>query len=311
MAALPLPRSACAKPLPRLAHRIKYRYRDEILPLLGVFESDQGPAHNRKWYNIAGGFVHSGHIQIVKTRFQPVQEFLPRKRQIAEITVPYTRSYQFFRNSNFVPLYRLYFKSMHWVTGIATGPEGKPFYEITDDLHRQNYYIDATHARILPDKEFTPLSIHVPPDEKRIVVDIKKQTMTALEGDRIVFQTGVATGVETDLNELEPGDIPTDTPTGAFRIRRKMPLRHMGEGNLVSSLEAYELPGVPWVGFFVSTGVAFHGTYWHDNYGRKMSHGCVNMRPEEAQWLYRWTTPYAGPEQWYVQGEGTLVQVYE
>jgi lipoprotein-anchoring transpeptidase ErfK/SrfK len=277
---------------------------------MNIFTSDQGPVHNRTWYRIDGGYVHSGHIQLFETRFQPVGE-ITRDRQIAEITVPYTRSYQIFKGGKYVELYRLYYKSRHWVTGLISGREGRPYYEILDDRHRQNYYIDATHARLVDDSEFTPISADIPPEEKRIAVSLSEQRMIAFEGDKVVFQTGVATGVEQDPNELEPGDIPTDTPVGSFRIRRKMPVRHMGDGELVSSLDAYELPGVPWVSYFVETGVAFHGTYWHNNYGTKMSHGCVNLTPEEAQWVYRWSTPHAGPEDWYVQGDGTLVQVYE
>ncbi len=83
----------------------------------------------------------------------------------------------------------------------------------------------------------------------------------------------------------------------------------MGDGNLTDDLEAYELPGVPWVSFFHSFGIGFHGTYWHNNFGTWMSHGCVNMRNEDAKWLYRWTTPKIHFSEWYKMGRGTLVQV--
>ena len=86
----------------------------------------------------------------------------------------------------------------------------------------------------------------------------------------------------------------------------------MGDGLVTSDPAAYELPGVPWVSYFYSlTGVAFHGTYWHDNFGARMSHGCVNMRPEEAHWLFRWTTPvYPNePGKWHVNGYGTKVVI--
>ena len=53
----------------------------------------------------------------------------------------------------------------------------------------------------------------------------------------------------------------------------------------------FDLPGVPWVTFFTSTGVSFHGTYWHNDYGTPRSHGCVNLLPEDAKFLYRWTSP--------------------
>jgi len=88
-----------------------------------------------------------------------------------------------------------------------------------------------------------------------------------------------------------------------------MPSKHMGDGKLTDDIFAYELPGVPWVCFFHETGVAFHGTYWHHNFGRKMSHGCINMHTEEAKWLYRWTTPVASPYEWEKKGYGTRVIV--
>jgi len=87
-------------------------------------------------------------------------------------------------------------------------------------------------------------------------------------------------------------------------------MRHMGDGRITADLEAYELPGVPWVSFFHETGVAFHGTYWHTDFGIPRSHGCVNMRPEEAKWLYRWTTPMAPASERLQSGYGTTVIVY-
>ena len=71
-----------------------------------------------------------------------------------------------------------------------------------------------------------------------------------------------------------------DTPTvrGDFKITRKLRSRHMvGPG--------YDLPNVPWVMYFFA-GYAFHGTYWHNNFGTPMSHGCVNMTNADAQWFY-------------------------
>jgi lipoprotein-anchoring transpeptidase ErfK/SrfK len=83
----------------------------------------------------------------------------------------------------------------------------------------------------------------------------------------------------------------------------------MGDGHITGSLEAYELPGVPWVSFFHETGVAFHGTYWHNNYGTPMSHGCVNMQINEAKWLFRWTLPQVQHGELLRIGAGTPVSV--
>lgn len=84
----------------------------------------------------------------------------------------------------------------------------------------------------------------------------------------------------------------------------------MGDGRVTADIYAYELPGVPWTSFFVpETGVAFHGTYWHTNYGMMMSHGCINMKPEEARWVFRWCTPVTDEKTIEKTGYGTQVIV--
>jgi lipoprotein-anchoring transpeptidase ErfK/SrfK len=83
----------------------------------------------------------------------------------------------------------------------------------------------------------------------------------------------------------------------------------MGDGNLTSDLSAYELPGVPWVSFFTETGVAFHGTYWHNDFGRPKSHGCINMQTDEAKWLYRWTRPEISPSETRRIARGTTILI--
>jgi hypothetical protein len=88
-----------------------------------------------------------------------------------------------------------------------------------------------------------------------------------------------------------------------------MPSKHMGDGRIVSDIEAYELPGVPWTTFFVDTGVAIHGTYWHQNFGAVMSRGCVNVPTAVAKWVFRWTTPVSAPDTCEQRGYGTVVKV--
>jgi lipoprotein-anchoring transpeptidase ErfK/SrfK len=173
-------------------------------------------------------------------------------------------------------------------------------------LHVQ-YCVPAAFVRPVQPEELAPVSADIPPAEKRILVSTADQTLTAYEGDEIVLHTQVSTGIPS--NGPSPNGIPTDTPQGYFHVEVKVPSRHMGDGDLTSDIEAYELPGVPWVSFFHQTGVALHGAYWHDNFGRMMSHGCVNMRIEDAKWIYRWTSPLAGPQDWNSKGHGTLVQV--
>jgi phosphate/sulfate permease len=102
----------------------------------------------------------------------------------------------------------------------------------------------------------------------------------------------------------------TKTPEGEFRIMDKMPAKHMGNGNLFADADDYELPGVPWTSFFTPQGHAFHGTYWHENFGTPMSHGCINMRTQEAKWLFLWASPKHEIGKTYNRGFGTLVQIH-
>ena len=109
-----------------------------------------------------------------------------------------------------------------------------------------------------------------PADGSRwIEVNLSAQTLTAWQGDVAVLHTAVSTGTYR-----------TPTVTGRYAVNTKYSSQRMvGPG--------YDLPGVPWVMYFYS-GYAIHGTYWHNNFGTPMSHGCVNMRPGEAQMLYAW-----------------------
>lgn len=107
-----------------------------------------------------------------------------------------------------------------------------------------------------------------------IDVNLSTQTLTAYEGDVPVMVTAVSTGTY-----LYP------TVTGQFSIY----LRHQSQtmnGYLLGY--DYYLPDVPYVMYFYR-GFALHGTYWHNNFGVPMSHGCVNMPTDKAQWLYNWS----------------------
>lgn len=281
--------------------------RDQVVTFYEKIISPHGPKYNPTWYRIGIGYAHSGYLQRVKRRFNPLLSKVPESGHLCEVTVPFTQSYRYFRTYGWVPLYRLYYQSTHWVTAIEAGPDDKPWYRITDERLRVHYYVSAPHLRPISAKELSPISPCVSPEDKRILVLLEDQTLTAFEGDQPVFHTHIASGIPS--KGPTPNGIPTTTPSGRFLISRKMPVRHMGDGELTNSPEAYELPGVPWVCTFVSTGVAFHGTYWHNNFGRTMSHGCVNMRYEDAKWLFRWTMPNSTAHDWIITGKGTVVDV--
>ena len=297
------------------SERIGRFKKDTILPLMAVVPTTLGwKGANPNWYQTPNGLIHSRHIQKVQNQINRPATSIPEGGQLGEITCAYAQGLRYSRSQGWQPFYRLYYQTNHWITDIVEGPtEGRwhrpnhPWYEITDERLRVRYIVPAALVRLIQPKELTPISPHVPEDEKHLQVSIKNQSVTAFEGDQPVFQTSASTGRHTDGPTIN--GIPTDTPLGRFHIGNKMPSRHMGDGTIDSDIYAYELPGVPWNMFFVSTGVAFHGAYWHDNFGYRMSAGCVNLRPEDAKWLYRWATPVVEPGEWHRYERGTRIDV--
>ncbi len=268
-------------------------FRNDILNIYYSVNSEDGPAYNPLWHRVWGGYVHSAYVQNVRNQLNPLQKTFPKSGQLMEVTVPYSQAYRIRSNGSWEKFYMLYYSSTHWVYDVVQGPDDQPWYKITDGLIASSYYVPAAHLRSVPDEEVTPIHPEVNSKDKHIKISIDFQTLYAYEGDTLVRESLVSTGLPN--TSLDPATIPTDTPKGDHSIRNKRPSVHMGDGTLRSDAEAYELPGVPWVSYFEpNTGVAIHGTYWHNNFGVTMSHGCVNMRSEDAKWIYRWCTPFPG-----------------
>lgn len=281
--------------------------RDTLVTLQERIWSDDGPVYNPLWYQISDGYIHSGQVQCVSWKPAQPHNEVPENGALFEVCVPFTRTY---RNPDpqSDPLYRLYYQSTAWVISVEEGSDGRTWYCLLDDLLKVKYYTRAEHLRYITAEEVEPISTHIKPHEKRIEVSLAHQELRAYEKDELIFRTHISSGIPN--REPGPNGIPTATPKGRFYITKKTPLRHMGDGHLTPNLEAYELPGVPWVSFFHHTGVAFHGTYWHTDFGRPKSHGCINMRSEEAKWLFRWSTPEIEANEILVAGHGTTVDVY-
>jgi hypothetical protein len=268
-------------------------YRDQVLNVYEEVNSGT-PGYNPVWYRVWGGFVHRARMQKVQYIYNQPAKSIREDGQLAEVTVPYT---QVLRSTgkNWQQLYRLYYTTVHWVKGIDTGPDGQPWYTVLDELNDITYSVPASHLRLIPDEELTPITPEIPFEKKRIEVSLQTQQLICFEYDEPVFTTVIASG-RLD-SRPGPNGIPTRTPAGKFNISVKMPSKHMGNGSLAADIEAYELPGVAWTTFFTPQGHAFHGTYWHDNFGVPMSSGCINMRTEEAKWLFRWALPLAAADQ--------------
>jgi len=289
------------------SQRIAILQRDQIVKIYSEINSLEGPAYNPRWYGLAQDYIHSAYLQRIDNAHSnsPALSTVDENGQLGEVTVPFTQSYRKPRVDRKLALYRLYYSSVYWITGVEKGLDRMTWYQLTDDRLRVHYYVPANHIRPIPRQEIRPISPHLPPDEKRIEISLEDQSLIAYEREKVVLHTTVSTGIPS--SKPPPNGIPTETPSGRFRIQTKMPSRHMGDGELTADLNAYELPGVPWVAHFHKDGYALHGTYWHDNFGRVMSHGCVNLRNEDAKWLFRWAIPIIKPGEWYCRGNGTLL----
>ncbi len=285
--------------------------RDQVISLDAQITSPSGPVVNPTWYRVDGGYVHSAYIQPVEVHLQEPVESISPAGMLAEVSVPFTQSYIHLKSKwKWQPTLVYYYESVYWVERIVEGPDGGVWYETFDERSETHLAVPAAHLRPVLPEELTPISPDVPPQDKKIVVFTRDQTLTAYEAGQEVYHARISTGRPTTHNN--PNLLPTETPVGWHIIGRKMPSRHMGDGFITSDPDAYELPGVPWVSYFHITGVAFHGTYWHNNFGAMMSRGCVNLRNADAKWIYRWSTPYLPTEERNGgRGKGTRVQVLE
>ncbi|MFW5925924.1 MAG: L,D-transpeptidase [Myxococcota bacterium] len=120
----------------------------------------------------------------------------------------------------------------------------------------------------------------VPEDGRWIHVRLSEQTLVAYEGDRPVYATIVSTGRRG-----------FETPEGLYWIGGKHVTTTMDD---LASEDPFLIEDVPWAMFFEGS-YALHGAFWHEGFGRVRSHGCINLAPADAQWLFRWTTPRLPP----------------
>jgi len=139
---------------------------------------------------------------------------------------------------------------------------------------------------------------------KWIDVSILKQSLVAYEGRKPVYVTLVSTGAD-GLGDPKKTH---STIQGAFLIHTKHLSVTMDDDKIG---DEFDFRDVPFVQYFTE-GFAFHAAYWHDDFGTPRSHGCVNLSPTDAAWLFNWTTPEV-PEAWHGAlslRKGTLVYTH-
>jgi hypothetical protein len=182
----------------------------------------------------------------------------------------------------------------------ATNKDGKvTAYRIADPTPQAplGEWIQAADVRVFAPVDPPPLLL---PNERWIDVDLDNQILVAFEGMTPVYATMVSSGAKD-----------TPTLTGMYRIWLKNSEANMSN---LKAEDPYSVATVPWTEFFYSEDdLALHTAYWHDAFGKPRSHGCVNLAPRDARWLYYWSDPQVSPgwtaSSGVVEAPGSVVRV--
>ncbi len=269
---------------------------------------------NQRWVETPEGYIYADYLQNVMHVPQIPLTELPitptgEKGMWVEIVTPYTGldfekpPSQYWVRTAVRP--RIYYSQVFWAFNVRLDPvTGNPQYCLRQlyGAFDDTYWVDASVCRQITLDEVAP--IHPGANDKHIVINLNYQTLACYEGNEEVFFTKVTTG---GYNYEEEKWL---TPLGKHTIWRKMISTHMSAGSAVGN---YDIAGVAWTTLFDNKGAAIHSTYWHNYYGTARSHGCVNTRPEDAKWVWRWTEPAVSyyPGELTIQGlnQSTTVEV--
>jgi lipoprotein-anchoring transpeptidase ErfK/SrfK len=293
-------------------------YEDSIVVWLQEVIGEAPPGVlNKRWVETPDGYLYLPNIQPVY--YQPNQplETLPVTSEgpgmWAEVTIPYVDIFVEKPPCSFwlqkVQYPRLYYSQILWIDSIDTNSQGQILYRVNEKYGNcgDTYWAAAEAFRPITEEELLP--INPESEEKRIVVDLTHQSLSCYEGSREVYYCRVSTGAKFDYlgNPVDEWS----TPPGAHLPWRKSISIHMGGG---STGAGYDTAGIGWSILFDPDGAAIHSTFWHNDFGVQRSHGCVNARPEDAKWIFRWAAPHVtySPGDITLSGPGgTVIDVIE
>jgi len=270
-------------------------YEDTVVPW---YQEVIGPwpfRNNQRWVETDLGYIWGPNVQPVHNMpNQPVESIPSELDGIwTEVTVPYVNavldnpparsswwSYQ--AHKNLPP--RFYYSQILWVDLVDTGADGKIWYRVNEKYGNPGdlLWVPAEALRPISSDELTPIRPEV--ENKQIVVDVtdSRQSLSCLEDGREVYYCRVSSGKAPYTTPLSAFD------SKGFNIWRKLHSIQMAGG---SNQAGWMIPGIGWATFFLGSGVAIHSTFWHNNFGEPSSHGCVNVAPKDAKWIFRWTSP--------------------
>jgi len=270
--------------------------------VMPIYRAVHGPAYDQRaqstvWFEtLEGRYVHSAYVVPSHEQFQePVDDI--GSGWWGEITVPHAWQFSNPRLNSWrwdYSWYMGFWGQVHRVVERAEDEEGRVWYRIEDDAEpNRRAWVQARQVRRVAPEELTPLSPEV--QDKMVLVTLDNQVLTCFENGVPVFTTRIASGSTFQDDQGRLHDF--TTTEGDFRIERKRPSRRMRGGDEFGL--PYDVNGVPWCTYFGDSGAAIHGAYWHNNFGRKRSHGCLNVTPDAAKWIYRWTLPHLNYDEEY------------
>lgn len=273
-------------------------YEDAVVPWLRETVGPHPYRTNQRWVETPDGYLWGGQVQPVRYRPNTPVTDLPEtslgRGMWVEVTVPYVdlelinpparAPWLVNRMVSGLPP-RFVYSQIVWIDQLRTDDAGQVWYRLNERYgYGDLFWAPGEAFRPLTPEEMSPLSPEV--EEKIIRVNVAYQTMACYEGTQEVHFARVSTGA---LYNARGERVESwGTPLGTHRIWRKAVSLPLSGG---SAATGWHLPAVGWISLFVGTGVAFHSTYWHNNYGEPSSRGCVNCRPEDARWVFRWTQP--------------------
>jgi len=275
---------------------VAWKSRDEVIPLYVAVTGEAPWPSNPIWYRTDGGFIHSGYVQPVENA--PSAEVIAKVAEPgfwAQVCVPIAEAR--WQPTSRYARYKLYYGTVYRVVGATVDDDGNWWYQLKEGItYAPGPYVPAWSVRRIPPEELAPISPGRP--DKWIKINIDAQTLICFEGKTAVFSTRISSGTSG-----------TATPRGEHHVLYKRHTRRMVGG---SGEDHYDLPGVAFPVYFTWSAVATHGTYWHNDFVRPHSHGCVNVTNQAAQWIFRWTdpvVPYDEYEKKAASEEGTRIVV--
>jgi len=284
-------------------------YEDAVVPWIKEVVGRWPWRNNQRWVETPEGYIWSPYLQPVAMNLAKPVSTLSQMGDTTgmwvETCIPYVEgliengpprsAWWRFRVENGLP-FRFYYSQILWVDQVKTDDDGSVWYRINERYGNPGdiFWARAEAFQPITAEDVSPIRPDV--DNKRVVVDSRwgVQTLSCFEGDSEVYFCRVSTGMAEGATPASPSYSP------GFMIWRKLFSLHMG-GNTAAG--SWDVPAVGWTALFHGEGVAIHSTYWHNNYGEPMSHGCVNVAPDDAKWIFRWANPAVSFE----QGDLTIV----